>query len=355
MHDTLLPDRLTRFLLDGAASLAVDFRGLDGVEDLVAELQTESAPPRIDRQLWDGLDFRRIAPDRLAQLAFGVVRSVEVDPGCPRRSVAIVQAASVASEPLALLRGLGVAHLALDATEADATDAALDAALARAALGDWESVVLVAPALSEAPDWPLPPCLERHAEVLDGVARRAPRGTDPAEPASFRRPFTGGTDPLEEALARLGLRRVHRALWWRRERVTVPLWADRWLLPDARRLGLGPGSLSRRGDAVARAPMTADGWRRAARTGVRAWSSLRREDWLGIALLDALWREEPVPCHHFRTLGGDAWQGICTALAGRGVLPATLLDGVPALSREERLRLNAELIATDATAGSARS
>lgn len=354
MHDTLLPDRLTRFLVDGPASLAVDFRGLDGVADLVRELRAERDPPRIDRQLWDGLDFRRIAPDRLAQLAFGIVRSVEVDPACPRRSVAVVQAASVAAEPLALLRGLGVAHLALDATAPDATDAALDAALERAALGDWESVVLVAPPLADAPEWSIPPCLERHGEILDGVVRRAPRGIEPADPLTFRRPFTGGTDPLEEALARLGLRRVHRALWWRRDRATVPLWADRWLLPDARRLGLGPGSLSRRGDAVARAPHGTEGWRRAARTGVRAWSTLRREDWLGVALLDALWREEPVPCHHFRTLGGAAWQGICEALAGRGVLPATLLDGVPALSREERLRLNAELIATDGTAGPAR-
>lgn len=347
MHDTLLPDRLGRFLLDGAASLAVDFRGLDGVADLVAELRTESAPPRIDRQLWDGLDFRRIAPDRLAQLAFGVVRSVEVDPGCPPRSVAVVQAASVAAEPLALLRGLGVAHLALDATAPDATDAALDAALERASLGDWESVVLVAPPLRAAPGWTPPRCLERHGEVLDGVIRRTPAATDAADPAAFRSPFTGGTDPLEEVLQTRGLRRVHRALWWRRDPATVPLWADRWLLPDARRVGLGPGSLSRRGDAVARAPRAPDAWRRAARKGVRAWSSLRREDWLGVALLDALWREEPVPCHDFRTLGGAAWEGICAALAGRGALPATLLEGVPALSREDRLRLHAELIASD--------
>jgi hypothetical protein len=265
----------------------------------------------------------------------------------------VVQAASVSAEPLALLRGLGVAHLALDATASDATEAALDAALERAALGDWESVVLVAPSLRAAPDWTPPACLERHEEVLDGVIRRTPGAPGAADPASFRSAFTGGSDPLEKALQRLGLRRVHRALWWRREQATVPLWADRWLLPDARRVGLGPSSLSRRGDAVARAPRDPGAWRRAARTGVRAWSTLRREDWLGVALLDALWREEPVPCHHFRSLGGEAWQGICTALAGRGALPATLLEGVPALSREERLRLNAELIATDAKAGPA--
>jgi hypothetical protein len=351
MHEHAPTDRLSRFLRAGQACLAVNFRGLDSVVELLAEVHAHGQPVAIDRQIWDHLDFRRLAPDRLAQLAFGIVRVADIAPAAPRESVAIVEPAGVAAEPLALLRGLGICHLAIDASHA-AAESVVEHALAVANEGEWQSIVLIAPALHSAPDWRPPTALGERSVRIDGLLRRSQDPHEPVDVQALRRPFAGGTDPLEAPLARSGLRRVHRSLWWRRDRVAVPLWADRWLLPDARRIGLGPGSLSREGDALARAPTTADAWRRAARSGSRAWTSLRRGDWLGVALLDALWREEPVPCHRFRELGGEAWQQVCTALARQSNLPAglppSLLEGVPALSREDRLRINAELIATDA-------